>query len=169
MTFVASLTIPQLGCGAGYALWAFRAAAIGRIDCPALVSGFDRLFEERSAEALGALLRFTRAIGTDGRRRIGLGHPGCCAVTSDELSVVAVLAAAQKQEDERRDAHLLWLLGRRDVRSAATTADAVGGAFKSIGLGIDQPPIQLYAASNGNAADIGKETDHQGPRRFRVH
>ena len=144
MTFVASLTIPQLGCGAGYALWAFRAAAIGHFDCPALVRGFDRVFEERSADARGALLHFARAIGSLGNRRIGLGQPGCCGVTSDELSIVAVLAAAQNQENERRDAHLLWLLGRRDAEIAATTADTVGAAFKSGGLIIDQPPIQLY-------------------------
>ena len=144
MTFVASLTIPQLGCGAGYALWAFRAAAIGRFDCPALIRGFDRVFEDRSADARGALLNFARAIGSQGNRRIGLGQPGCCGVTSDELSIVAVLAAAQNRDNDRRDAHLLWLLGRRDVRIAATTANAVGAAFKSGGLMIDPPPIQLY-------------------------
>ena len=51
MTFVASMTMPKLGCGAGYALRAFRAAAIGHFDGPALVRGFDRLFEDRSAAA----------------------------------------------------------------------------------------------------------------------
>ena len=136
--------MPQLGCGAGYALWAFRAAAMGHFDCPALVRGFDRLFEDQSAAARSALLHFTRTIGTHGHRRISLAEPGCCGVTSDELSVVAVLAAAQRKDDKRRDAHLLWLLGRRDFPVAATTADAVGAAFKTVGLAIDQPPIRLY-------------------------
>ena len=165
MTFVASMTMPQLGGGAGYALWAFRAAAIGHFDCPALVRGFDRLFEEKSVTARGALLNFARAIGSHGHRRIGLAEPGCCGVTSDELSIVAVLAAAQKQDAERRDAHLLWLLGRRDFRIAATTADTVGVAFESIGLSIDQPPIQLYESEAAKPLAIVAESERPHRRR----
>lgn len=144
MTFVSSLTIPQLGPGAGYALWGFRAAAMGHFDCAVLVRGFERLFAEQSATARTAVFCFARAIGSYGKRRIGLGEPGCCGVTSDELSVVAVLAAAQNKDADRRDAHLLWLLGRRDSHAARASADAVGSVFNSVGLVIEQPPVQLY-------------------------
>lgn len=169
MTFVASMTMPQLGCGAGYALWAFRAAAIGHFDCPALVRGFDRVFEDRSAEARGALLQFARAIGSCGGRRIGLGQPGCCGVTNDELSIVAVLAAAQNKEDARRDAHLSWLLGRSNVRVAATTADAVGAAFRSGGLMIAQPPIQLYEPQEAKPFEVIGSAEYARARGVPVH
>ena len=169
MTFVASLTIPQLGCGAGYALWAFRAAAIGHFDCPALVRGFDRAFADRSLEARDALYYFARAIGSRGNRRIGLGQPGCCGVTSDEMSIVAVLAAAQDKDDARRDAHLLWLLGHRDVGNAATTADAVGAAFKSRGLMIDQPPIQLCKPQDAKPFTIVGSTERAKAQGELVH
>ena len=169
MTFVPSLTVPQLGCGAGYALWAFRAAAIGHFDCPALIRGFDRVFEERSADTREALLRFARAIGSQGNRRIGLGHPGCCGVTSDELSIVAVLAAAQNRDNDRRDAHLLWLLGRRDAEIAATVADTVGAAFKSGGLMIDQPPIQIYEPHAAKAFTVIGSAEYVKAQDEHVH
>lgn len=169
MTFVASMTIPQLGCGAGYALWAFLAAAIGHFDCPALVRGFDRLFESRSVEARDALYHFARAIGSHGNRRIGLGQPGCCGVTSDEMSIVAVLAAAQTKDGARRDAHLLWLLGHRDVQNAAANANAVGAAFKSGGLMIDQPPIQLYEPQAAKPFEVIGAPENADSQRARIH
>ena len=154
MTFVSSLTIPQLGPGAGYALWGFRAAAIGHFDCAALVRGFERIFEERSATARTAVFCFARAIGSCGKRRIGLGEPGCCGVTSDELSVVAVLAAAQNKDAERRNAHLLWLLGRRENQAASAAADAVGAVFSAAGLVIEQPPVQLYTPQEAKPFEV---------------
>ncbi|MEM6414763.1 MAG: hypothetical protein AAF720_08920 [Pseudomonadota bacterium] len=137
------MTIPQLGLGAGYALWGFRAAAVGHIECPALVKGYQRLFAENADHALSMILLFTRTTGNIGTRRIGLAVPGCCGVTSDELSIVAVLAAAQACDTDRRDAHLLWLLGRSGDERATNAADRVGEAFRRIGLSIEQPPVEL--------------------------
>lgn len=154
MTFVASLTIPQLGVGAGYALWGFRAIAIGHRDCPALVRGFERLFEEKSTAARNAVYQFAGAISTCGNRRIAVAEPGSCGVTSDELSIVAVLAAAQRSDAERRDAHLLWLLAQRKNESAGRAADSVGLMFKAAGLLIDQPPIQLFTPRQSNTLEI---------------
>lgn len=146
MTFVSHMRISQLGCGAGYALWGFRAAAVGHVDCPALASGYDNVFGAQGAAARGAVLVFARIIGSAGNRRISLGAPGCCGVTSDELSVVAVLAAAQEEDADRRDAHLLWLLARRDRKAAGAAADAAAARFAAAGLTIKSPPIELYDA-----------------------
>lgn len=154
MTFVASMTIPQLGPGAGYALWGFRAAAVGHIDCPSLVKGYERLFGDRADAALSAILVFTRTIGNCGARRIALAVPGCCGVTSDELSIVAVLGAAQAENVDRRNAHLLWLLGRSGDEHASAAADAVGAVFSEGGLTIEQPPIELASTGNVKSFEV---------------
>ncbi|MEO0399524.1 MAG: hypothetical protein AAF224_08915 [Pseudomonadota bacterium] len=148
MSFVSTMTIPQLGLGAGYALWGFRAAAVGQIECPALVRGYRRLFEKSADDALSAVLVFARTIGSEGVRRIGLGVPGCCGVTSDELSIAAVLSAAQAEDTSRRDAHLLWLLGCTGDGASARAADDVAAAFLVSGLVIEQPPVELQSNPN---------------------
>ena len=148
MTFVSSTRLSQLGCGAGYALCGFRAAATGHLDCEALVRGYDAMFGVQGAPARGAVLVFARIIGSIGRRRICLAAPGCCGVTCDELSVIAVLAAAQAQDLARRDAHLLWLLARRDGDAAGEAASALAARFSSVGLEIAAPPVERYDAEN---------------------
>lgn len=156
MTYVSSFSISQLGCGAGYALWGFRAAAIGHLDCDALTRGYDSVFGAESAPARGAVLVFARIIGSVGKRRIMLGAPGSGGVTSDELSIIAVLAAAQAQEPERRDAHLLWLLARRGGETAGAAADAVALRFTSAGLAINAPPIELHDSKNAGPLDVSR-------------
>ncbi len=148
MTFVSSTSLSQLGCGAGYALWGFRAAAIGHLDCGALARGYDAVFGAHGAQARCAVLVFARLIGSAGRRRICLGAPGCCGVTCDELSIVAVLAAAQAGDIGRRDAHLLWLLARRDGDAAGEAASSLARRFSAIGLEIKPPPVELYDAAS---------------------
>ena len=156
MTYVSSFSISQLGCGAGYALWGFRAAAIGHLDCCALTRGYDGAFGAESASTRGAVLVFARIIGSVGRRRIMLGAPGCGGVTCDELSIIAVLAAAQARQPERRDAHLLWLLARRGCETASAAADAVALRFTSAGLAIKAPPIELHDPKKAKPLDIDR-------------
>lgn len=156
MTYVSSFSISHLSCGAGYALWGFRAAAIGHLDCCALTRGYDSAFGAQSAPARSAVLVFARIIGSVGKRRIMLGAPGCGGVTCDELSIIAVLAAAQAREPERRDAHMLWLLARRGCETAGAAADAVATRFTAAGLVINAPPIELYDPRKAKPLDISR-------------
>ena len=156
MTYVSSFSISQLGCGAGYALWGFRAAAIGHLDCCALTRGYDSAFGAESAPARGAVLVFARVVGSVGNRRITLGAPGCGGATCDELSIIAVLAAAQNKDPELRDAHLLWLRARRGCKTAGAAADAVATRFTSAGLIINAPPIELFDPRKAKPLDISR-------------
>ena len=139
MTFIRSLTLPQLGVGAGYAVWAFRAIAIGHGDCPALLRGYERMFGDDYPHVMGALQLLVRTIGHSGGRRVSLAAPGCCCVTNDELSLVAMLSAAQARDDDRRDAHLCWLTAGCGEEAARSAADAIGAGFRDAGVFIDQP------------------------------
>lgn len=147
MTFVRSLTIPDLGPGAGFALWAFRAAAIGHIGCCALRRGYDEAFGPEAERALAAIDRLARAIGNEGGRVITLSHPGCGRVTADELSLTAALAAAQAGDIDKRNAHLNWLMCARTEKEARLIADEIGALFMTAGLSISAPPVELYQAT----------------------
>ncbi len=144
MTFISSLTIPQLGVGAAHALWGFRAAAVGHIECPTLARGYHQACGPHGVEALSAILVFARTIGANGARRIGLATPGCCGVTADEVSVVGALAAAQAGEDDKRDAHLEWLLVRGGCAEAISAADGVARVFSACGVAIDAPSATVW-------------------------
>lgn len=154
MTFVRSMRLPDLGVGAGYALWGFRAAAVHHGDCPALVEAFQQTFGEEGSEALFALHVLARILGRDGGRRIALAAPGCCRVTADELSIVAALAAAQEKAEARRDAHLSWLMGGRAEERARGAADLVAASFARASLKIDAPGVEVSAAPAPRALRI---------------
>lgn len=143
MTQQKQVTLPDLGVGGAFALWGFRAAAIGHADCPALQSGFDRSFGEDAAPALHAICRLVKSLGMDGRRRILLSRPGCCAVTHDEMSIVAMLSAAQTGDGVRREAHLCWLMGKGCNFEAAAVATRIGEYFRGAGMVIDAPAIAI--------------------------
>lgn len=143
MSFIHSMTMPQLGRGAGYAVWAFRAIAIGHGDCPSLLKGYEMVFGDHHRPALGAVQLLVRAIGNEAGRRFSVGAPGCCGVTADEVCLVAMLAAAQDYDADRRDAHVRWLTIGKGGVIVQIAADAVGAAFRKAGLSIDQPPVEL--------------------------
>jgi hypothetical protein len=88
-----------------------------------------------------------REIGTAGARRVSVACPGCCRMTADELSVLALLSAAQARDHALADAHVTWLLAGRHSLTARSAALAVGGLFKAAGLIIEGPPVELSAAS----------------------
>lgn len=154
MTFVRSLPLPDLGLGAGYALWGFRAAAVHHGDCPALIDAFQSTFGGTGREALSSLHVFVRILGCDGGRRIVLAPPGCCRVTPDELSIVAALSAAQENAEARRDAHLAWLTGGLNEERARAAADLVGAAFARAHLRIEAPEIEVSAPPAGRILRI---------------
>lgn len=149
MTFIPSLTIPSLGMGPGYAIWSFRAAAMGHIDCPALTSAFERLFGLEWQDALGAVLVFAKSVGLASSRRISLAAPGCCGVTRDELAMVQALAAAQIGDDKRRDAHLDVLTCAGRGASVGAAADMLANCFLQAGLSLEPP--QLYSKPEAEA------------------
>lgn len=144
MTFVKSLTVHQLGEGAGFALDAFRIMAAGG-DQSGIVAAFDARFGFPGRAALGAMHMLVREIGTAGGRRVTVACPGCCRMTGDELSLLALLSAAQLREHRRLDAHVSWLLAGRDSETARSAALAVGGLFKGAGLAIEGPPVDVSA------------------------
>lgn len=156
--FVEGLSVPELGFAAGFALWGFRACARGQVMCCAVIHGFERVFGDDAPNVLAALFSLSSLLGARGRRKIGLAAPGCAGVTSDELSLAALFAAAQAGDGERRDAHLAWLFAGRGPDAAVRSVDRLGLLFTKHGLALRSPDLTLSApprAAAGLVAHAG--------------
>jgi len=107
---IEGLRLTDLKFAAAFSVWCFRALATGHNRCPPVLQGFERAFGEKWEYAYHAMQDFVHAMGTSGRRTIKLSTPGCLGVTSDEVSLISVLYAAQKNNPEETKSHLCWLL-----------------------------------------------------------
>jgi hypothetical protein len=114
-------------------------------DQSAVVAAFDARLGFPGRAALGAMHMLVREIGTAGARRVSVACPGCCRMTADELSFLALLSAAQLRDHALADAHVTWLLAGRHSETARSAALAIGGMFKAAGLIIEGPPVELIA------------------------
>ncbi|MCC7268203.1 MAG: hypothetical protein IT546_12835 [Caulobacteraceae bacterium] len=102
----------ELSYGEHLVVWALRAFAAGRIQCPTLVREFRSACGELAAEARNAFIVFAQQLAARGRRPIVLAAPGCLTLTRDEQIVCALFADAQGGAEARFEARLAYLLGR---------------------------------------------------------
>jgi len=131
-------------------VWALRAIAIGNADCPLLDKTFAAACGPLGAEALSAYVLLVRAISLSGRRRLRVHAPGCPCVSSDEVAVVGVVAAAQASMREG-DETLLKMRLRFLVEGEAN--EAIVFAAQAIGRMLERRghrlPLRLHTAGRG--------------------
>lgn len=152
--FLNKTLITDLGFGAGFTLWGFRAMASGCGGCKTMRSGFQKAFssdnralqmtdgEPIGLPAMKALAELCRLIGTLGRRKIVLSSSGSMRLTADELSLVAALSAAQAGDSNLCQTHLLWLLGTSDTEPSYQAAVTYGLICAEAGIFIHEPKIE---------------------------
>jgi hypothetical protein len=132
-------------------VWAMRAIALGREDCPVVVKMFHRVCSARGQEVLQAYGVFVKYVAMTSQRRLQVHAPGCPCVGGDEQAVVQVLAAAQRSiaaEDGRSlEERLSALTGRRADESLMMVARAIGALLLSCGLVIPTRPAADPAAA----------------------
>jgi len=131
--------LPDLGPASGLIILGFRSHAFSCSDRCCVRSGFGAALERDAEEALGDLLVFTRIIGAEGSRKIGLTAPGCGRMTEDELSVVCAFAAAQAWDTVARDVHLRRLLAGQVSACLSTLVTKLSDTFAGHGLAIEAP------------------------------
>lgn len=142
-SFVEGVFLPDLGLGTGIAIWGFRACASGHSQCPPVTKGFDRVFGDRGPEALADVLQLARIFGFEGRRTISIALPGCGRMTADELSMAAMLAAAQQGADDERDNHATWLLGQRPRDHVCDVVERIAETFGEYDLAMAKPDVTI--------------------------
>lgn len=136
MSIIPNMNVPELGAGAAFLLWAFRATAAGHGHCPVLVRGYRELLREGGDAALASVRDLATAISEHGRCRVRLIAPGCCRLSYDEASIVAGVSALQRGEDGA--IHLENLLGS-GTTAVLPAAQRTADAFRSCGLVIRAP------------------------------
>ena len=102
-------------------VWTWRKIVSSRGNCPGIEREFAEWAGEAGREMLLTYAAFLKALGHGSRRPLTIGHPGLLGFTPDERQVIALLAAAQANDDARLSAHLEWLV-RADCQCTATIA-----------------------------------------------
>jgi hypothetical protein len=148
-------------------LWAFRAAAAGKPDCPIVRRTFDMSCGFAGLEALSALQVFVGELRRRGRREVRIGLPGTFALTRDEQLLIAVFAAAQAQDYGRMEAHLVWLTGQEARPPFGAAACMVAQALAMSGFLLRLPDV---AAGGGGAFQVweGAELRPPEPRAAQI-
>lgn len=124
----------ELTRGGRLLVWTMRRMVIRRGLCALASRDFDREYGGDGGEVLGAFAVFVTMLGHSARRRISVGHPGCCGLTWDERQILSVLAAAQDDDPPRLCALLCWLVRPELQQSLALVARALATAFAVHGL-----------------------------------
>jgi hypothetical protein len=98
-----------LGRGGELLIGVLRRIAAGQ-DCAALTRrDFAVTFHGDADEVFATFRAFLQSLAHGGRRKLRVGLPGACRVTPDETAIIALIAAAQADDEARLDAHLCWL------------------------------------------------------------
>lgn len=146
--FLEDVYLPELGMGAGTAIWGFRACALGHAKCCCLVRGFEQLFgPDDGGPMLGDMLKLARNLGHEGRRKIKLAMPGCAKVSHDETSLLQAFEASQACDVALRDAHLSWLYACPAPQEALALTERLAMGFMKHALMIEAPKAAAPPAS----------------------
>jgi hypothetical protein len=124
---------PGIGQAGHLLIGALRRIAAGRDECVLLDREFALAFPGDGREVLGTLGVFLRAIALCGRRRLRAGWPGADMLMPDERLVLALIAAAQHDNQPLFDAYLCWLTRAEHRDAVAITAGALAAAFAAHG------------------------------------
>ncbi|MEM1370586.1 MAG: hypothetical protein AAGG02_21825 [Cyanobacteria bacterium P01_H01_bin.15] len=153
-----AIRIPDIGMGASVALWGFRAAAFNHTQCPALRAGFQEAMGPYGNIGVERLSILTQAIMRSGKRNIDLSPMPSFDVTSDELSIVAILAAAQNDDGDLCSSHMSWLLCGGPQSEVNRAAHDVAEAFTLANLDLLKPGIELILKGPSSNATVFPQT-----------
>jgi hypothetical protein len=124
-------------------VWALRAMAAGRGDCPGLLRAFGDACGRMGAPALHAYFVLVRSIGVTSRRRLRVLYPSCSGFTFDERAIVGVVAAALESlhhtDETVLKSRLRFLVDGEPDPNTMFAARAVAQIFAACGhtIGLD--------------------------------
>ena len=137
--------VSDLSDGASLFLMTFRGLAFAGEGCQCLKKVYENQFGEHASTVLRDIQSFIRVVGSSGQRRVRLAQPGCGRITHDEVSLLAIVNAAQDYDHQRLDSYLCWLLKASHTGACVEPATRVANWFSSIGLSV-LPPENVSAA-----------------------
>lgn len=157
--YLPDIYLPELGIGAGTAIWGFRACALGHARCCCLIRGFENIFGPvDGGPVLGNMLDLARCLGNTGKRKIQLAMPGFAGITHDEASLLLAFSASQTFDPLLRDAHLSWLFAMPATAAAGAMVDNLASSFARHDLVINPPrdiaPEPVASAEFGRLTSV---------------
>lgn len=144
--------VPDLGLAAGFAIFGFRVSARGQWRCRVVQRGFANTLGEDASDVLERMVHFARELGFSGNRKVTLGMPGCIRATSDELSFLAALNAAQAGNAELCKNHLDWIFGGAAPSTSVLNIMSVAKSFQKNGLSIE--PLEKQERPAARQVDL---------------
>ena len=119
-------------------VWAMRAIALGREDCPVVVKTFRRACGANGDQVLQAYAVFARYVALTAQKRLKVHVPGCPCMSADEASMLAVVAAAQSSlhtlDEQALKDQLARLAGRQAEDSLLIVAQSIGQLLEASDL-----------------------------------
>ena len=126
---------------------ALRRIAMGG-GCAALTRReFATAFPGDANEVFATFRAFLQSLAHGGRRKLRVGLPGACAMTADEMTIIALIAAAQADDAARLNAHLCWLARGDARRLVAITTRALATALLVHGQWLKLQPCPCPSSS----------------------
>ncbi len=146
----------QLGSGAQFSLFGFRACALGETRCDCLAKAFRNVLGDDKGDTTLALFhQLVLRIGEDGTRRLKLVSPGCSRISFDEASILGAFAASQAGDEALRDAHLSWLLACAPDDQHRKLCDLIGRTLAGAGMTIVTPETLTPGAGTASKPSSG--------------
>ncbi len=128
-----------------FCVWALRTSVACSAQCRTLRQEFQRAFGAGDEAATEAYYELLVRLG-EGKRKVRIGRPGHIQVTTDELTLVRMLAAAQDGDVERFRAHACWLMGHNRLDALYLGAARFTGLLRERGHVFQAPEAVAQVA-----------------------
>jgi hypothetical protein len=121
---------------------AFRKIVGGRGYCPAMARSLGRVGRCDGADLVRVISIFLAAIDNGCRRAVTIGAPGDAELTPSEMQLLALIAAAQREDDALMGAHMAFLVEAPHEKPVKVAARLVGGLLLKSDLRLSLPTGQ---------------------------
>jgi hypothetical protein len=116
----------RMGRDESYLVHAIRAIIVGHGRCPSLVLLLGEIVDGDAVDLARSLAILLGAIDNGCRRPVTIGYRGDSALTLDEVQILAIIAAAQREDAAELTARLTWLVTAMHQTPVAIAARIIG-------------------------------------------
>src|SRR5262249_30498865 len=121
---------------------AFRKIVSGRGYCPSMARALGRAARCDGADLVKVIAIFLAAIDNGCRRAVTIGANGDPDFTPSEVQLLALIAAAQREDDALMGAHMAFLVEPPHEKPVKVSARLVGGLLLKSELRLSLPTGQ---------------------------
>lgn len=136
----------MLGNSESFLVHTIRSIVIGHGRCQATLCILHDFVGVAAPDLVRTLAILLGAIDNGCRRPVTIGYRGDSRLTPDEVQIVAIIAAAQRDEGAELAARLNWLVGGPHHKPVAIAARIVGRLLQVNGVALLPPPREQLPA-----------------------